>query len=72
MASLEPVSGRMVVYGISVTLGPVDAYLALALAVLGDTSSATAYADRAEQQARDWDLPAVTRWLAAHRDALGF
>ncbi|MCF6377940.1 DUF2791 family P-loop domain-containing protein [Nocardioides KLBMP 9356] len=71
-AGLEPMAGRLAIYGISVCMGPIDAYLALALAVQGDTARATVVADRAAAQAVEWDLPAVTRWLAGHREARGF
>ncbi len=61
---LRPASGRMAVSGISVVSGPVDGYLALALAMLGEREEATALAERAEALATpvaDDGLPAVVR-----------
>ncbi len=67
---LGPLSGRMVVSGISSVMGPVDGYLALALAVCGRQVEATAAADRAEVQAEDWRLPAYTDWFLHWRERL--
>jgi hypothetical protein len=72
VALLTPLSGRMAVSGISTSDGPVDGYLALALATAGETTAATEAADRAVALAAEWDLPAYTRWLTAHRERWGF
>ena len=69
---LAPCSGRMVVAGISMVLGPVDGYLALAEAVTGDLASATAHADHAREQAEGWGFPAYLTWLRRQRDRHGF
>ncbi|MEU4604141.1 BTAD domain-containing putative transcriptional regulator [Kribbella sp. NPDC023972] len=69
---LRPLSGRMSVSGFSVTIGPIDGYLALAEVVGGDRSMATEYADRAVQQASTWDFPLYLSWLERHREALEF
>jgi hypothetical protein len=69
---LRPASGRMAVSGISVVSGPVDGYLALALAVLGERVEATALADRAEALATRWAMTAYLRWLAERRAHLRF
>ena len=50
--------------GISVVSGPVDGYLALALAVSGEREEATVLADRAEALASRWGMTAYLRWLA--------
>ena len=47
--------------------GPLDGYLALAEAALGNRPAATAAADRALEQARAWDMSAYVRWLMRHR-----
>jgi hypothetical protein len=67
---LAPLSGRIVLSGISTVMGPVDGYLALALAVSGREAEATAAADRAEAQAEDWRMPAFTDWLRHWRELL--
>ena len=67
---LAPLSGRIVISGISTVMGPVDGYLALALAASGRQAEATAAADRAEAQAEDWQLPAYTDWLRTWRERL--
>ena len=69
---LRNTSGRMVVAGISVGFGPVDGYLALALAVLGEVDEAQHAVSRAEALASTWQLGTYLRWLAERRDSLGF
>jgi hypothetical protein len=69
---LTPLSGRMVLSGISSVMGPVDGYLALTLAVAGRQAEATAAADRAAAQADEWQLPEYTDWLQRWRERLSF
>jgi hypothetical protein len=69
---LRPASGRMAVSGISVVSGPVDGYLALALAVAGEREEATVLAERAEALATRWGMAAYLRWLRERRAHLGF
>ncbi|HSO66078.1 MAG TPA: hypothetical protein VLQ78_13345, partial [Ornithinibacter sp.] len=69
---LRPATGRMGVSGISVVSGPVDGYLALALAVVGEREEAGALAERAEALATRWGMTAYLRWLAERRAHLGF
>ena len=69
---LRPASGRLAVSGISVVSGPVDGYLALALAVLGEREEATALAERAEALASRWRMTAYLRWFTGERNRLGF
>jgi hypothetical protein len=69
---LRAARGRMAVSGISVVSGPVDGYLALAMAVLGERAEATALADRAEALATRWRMTAYLHWLAGWRERLGF
>jgi hypothetical protein len=69
---LEPLAGRIAISGISSVMGPVDGYLALALAVNGSRDLASAVADRAAAQSDEWGFTAYAAWLAAHRERLGF
>jgi hypothetical protein len=74
---LAPLAGRMALSGFSVSVGPVDGYLALAEAVLaadgsGRPAAASAYADAAERLAGVWDFPLYVRWLRGQREAFGF
>jgi DNA-binding SARP family transcriptional activator len=67
---LAPLTGRIAVSGISSVWGPVDGYLALALAAVG--RPATEVADRATAQADDWGFTAYVGWLDTHRERIGF
>ena len=69
---LEPLEGRMALAGVSLVFGPVDGYLALASATLGDREAAGRQADRALVLADEWSLPAYRDWLLAQRSRLGF
>ena len=69
---LEPLEGRMALAGVSLVFGPVDGYLALASATLGDREAAGRQADRALVLADEWSLPAYRGWLLAQRSRLGF
>ena len=69
---LHGASGRMVVAGVSVGFGPVDGYLAVASAVLGEVDRARDAAARADVLAAAWGLAAYREWLAERRTALGF
>ena len=69
---LRPLTGRMSVTGISLVQGPVDGYLAIGLAVLGQREEATEAAARAVALAEHWGMTAYLRWLAAERARLGF
>ena len=74
-ASSRPLSGRMAVSGISVVIGPVDGYLAIALAVARRARCRRPrFADRAEALATavgDVGLPAVVRRRAGAVRVLG-
>jgi hypothetical protein len=69
---LEPLAGGVAVSGISSVMGPVDGYLALALAGCGRKVEAAEMADRAAGQSDEWGFTAYTDWLAKHRERLGF
>ncbi|MGG5258383.1 BTAD domain-containing putative transcriptional regulator [Phycicoccus avicenniae] len=72
LATLRSTSGRMVVAGVSIGFGPVDGYLAVALAVLGEPDEAARAAARAEALGREWELTTYLGWLAERRAAVGF
>ncbi len=69
---LRPLSGRMAVSGISIVSGPIDGYLAIALAVLDERTEASAFAERAEALATRWGMTAYLRWFAGERARLVF
>jgi hypothetical protein len=46
--------------------GPVDGYLALAAATLGDTDAASRHAGEAHRLAAEWGLTAYLAWLDRH------
>jgi hypothetical protein len=69
---LHPLSGRMALSGISLVVGPVDGYLAIALATVGERDQAAAVAERAEALARTWGMSAYLRMLAGWRERFGF
>lgn len=69
---LEPFAGQVALSGIATVMGPVDGYLALALAASGNTVEAAKVADRAVEQSHEWGFTAYADWLAAHRERLGF
>jgi hypothetical protein len=62
----------MTVAGISLAIGPVDGYLALAEATLGNRSEAERLARRALEQAEEWELPRYVDWFRQRRTAMGF
>ena len=69
---LRPLSGRMAVSGISLVIGPVDGYLAIALATLGETEQAAGFAEQAGALARRWGMSAYLRALDEWRERFGF
>ncbi|MBD3923263.1 AAA family ATPase [Nocardioides cavernae] len=71
-AHLAPLHGRMAISGISTVMGPVDGYLALALAATGRQREAADAAARATDQCDSWGFTAYADWLGAHRARLGF
>jgi hypothetical protein len=71
-ARAAPYAGRVCVAGSGAPLGPVDAFLALAAAAAGETATASAHADRALEQCREWAIPPVAQWLRDQRDRYGF
>ncbi len=69
---LLPWQGGCLISGTGPCAGPVDAYLALAAAAVGETALATAHADTAAELCRTWQVPQVARWLDDLRDRHGF
>jgi hypothetical protein len=69
---LRPLSGQMAVSGISLVIGPVDGYTAIALAALGEQGEAAELAERAERLATRWGMTAYCRALAGWRERFGF
>jgi DNA-binding SARP family transcriptional activator len=72
VAALRPASGRMAVTGIALVQGPVDGYLAVGLAVLGEREEAARLAERAVILAEEWGMTAYLRWMREQRERLGF
>jgi hypothetical protein len=64
--------GRMASGGTGAPIGPVDAFLALAAATVGETGLATEHADAALLLCRDWGMGPVAAWLTDLRERHGF
>lgn len=71
-AKLAEYHGSCVMSGTSPAHGPVDAYLALAAAAVGETDLAARHAEDALELIRAWRIPQVERWLLGLRDRHGF
>jgi hypothetical protein len=69
---LAPLGGRMAVAGIANLEGPVDCFLAIALAAAGDLATARTAADRGAAVAHEWRLTAFLGRFAEHRRRSGF
>ncbi len=69
---LSPLAGRMAVAGIANLEGPVDCFLAIALAAAGDSAGARAAADKGAALAGEWRLTAFLDRFAKHRRRFGF
>ena len=68
----EQMAARLAISGISTVMGPVDGYLALALAASGRHQEATARPAASVAQCDEWGFTAYADWLGAHRERLGF
>lgn len=71
-ARLAPFAGRSCCAGSGVAMGPVDGFLALAAAGVGDRDLAARHADDALDLCRTWEIPLAERWLLGQRDRFGF
>lgn len=69
---LAPYAGRACGAGSSNAMGPVDAYLALAAAAVGDQELARGHADRALELMAAWQIPLAAGWLTGERARYGF
>ncbi len=67
----RPCPGGSSISGISSVDGPVDGYLALALATCGRRAEASAAAERGLEQAAAWGFTEYAAWLRAWREQLG-
>ncbi|SDR89389.1 Predicted ATPase [Friedmanniella luteola] len=65
-------AGRASSAGTGAPLGPVDAFLALAAAAVGETGLASAHADEAARLCQAWGLVPVAAWFAALRERFAF
>ena len=71
VTELLPWSGREALSGVSIVIGPVDGYLALAQATAGDPTGAVVSARRALADARRWGFTAYESWLTRNLERLG-
>jgi hypothetical protein len=69
---LLPLAGRVACAGIAGPVGPVDAYLALAAAAVGEQELAARHAGAALRQCGDWRMTPVADWLTALRARFAF
>ncbi len=69
---LAPYAGRSCVAGSGNAAGPVDAFLALAAASVGDVALATQHAESALRLCASWDVPLVAQWLGDQRNRYRF
>jgi DNA-binding SARP family transcriptional activator len=66
-AELAPLAGQVLSSGSGAASGPVDAWLALAAATVGDRSMAARHADDALELCRRWEIPVVAEWVLVSR-----
>ncbi len=71
-AALAPYAGRTCCAGSAMPMGPVDAFLALAAAAVGEQELAGRHADDALALCAAWDVPLVAQWLRDQRATHGF
>jgi hypothetical protein len=69
---LAPYAGWNCCAGSALTLGPVDAYLAMGAAAAGDRAAAGRHADAAEALAGEWGLALFGEWFAGVRSHYAF
>ncbi|MFC5176494.1 BTAD domain-containing putative transcriptional regulator [Nocardioides taihuensis] len=69
---LTPYAGYAVTGGSGLCIGPVQAFLALAAATVGETELAARHADRAEEMCAEWGIPLCAQWLQEQRQRYGF
>ncbi|MGZ5398824.1 MAG: BTAD domain-containing putative transcriptional regulator [Nocardioides sp.] len=69
---LAPFPGYSGCAGSGTNLGPVDAFLALAAAAVGDRELADRHAEDALALCETWQIPLVAQWLRGQRDRYSF
>ncbi len=69
---LAPLSGRPAMAGTGSPLGPVDAFLALAAAAVGERELAPGHADDALRLCAAWGMGPVAEWFTGLRSSYGF
>lgn len=69
---LAPHAGHMACAGSGVSVGPVDAFLAMAAAATGERAIAARHAVAAEAQCVRWRIPLAGEWFADQRERHGF
>lgn len=69
---LSPHCGRTACAGSGTTLGPVDAFLALAAYATGERDLATRHAENAARLCEEWEIPLCSAWFAKARARFGF
>jgi DNA-binding SARP family transcriptional activator len=71
-ALLAPYAGMSCCAGSDLALGPIDAYLAVAAAAVGERELAARHADDALALAEEWGIPLFADWLRGVRRAHDF
>jgi pentatricopeptide repeat protein len=69
---LAPYAGRACQAGSALNAGPVDTFLAMAAAAVGETGTAAEHADAAVALTERWRLSLARTWIEGLRDELGF
>ncbi|MET1008154.1 MAG: hypothetical protein ABWX96_21565, partial [Propionibacteriaceae bacterium] len=69
---LAPLAGRSCSAGSGIAMGPVDGFLALAAAAVGELELAAQHADRALELMAAWEIPLAAEWLRGQRAQYGF
>ncbi|MET0999948.1 MAG: BTAD domain-containing putative transcriptional regulator [Marmoricola sp.] len=71
-AALSEFSGQPACAGSGTSLGPVDAFLAMAAEATGERALATRHADDAARLCEEWRIPLAGEWFAEVRTTFGF
>lgn len=69
---LTPFAGRSCSAGSDLASGPVDGYLALAAAAVGELELAGEHADAALALSEAWEIPLFGAWVRSTREAYGY
>ncbi|WP_157581671.1 AfsR/SARP family transcriptional regulator [Phycicoccus sp. Soil803] len=69
---LAPFAGHSCTAGSGNAMGPVDAFLALAAAAVGERELAGTHADRALELCEQWQIPLAAQWLRGERTRHSF